>query len=50
MIKEKIYENWLKNKLTDLYGKKCKDFEQGCACCQAWDIYETIIADRKGEI
>ena len=48
--KEKEYEYWLENRIENLYGKRCPDYENGCACCQAWSVYEIIIADRKGEL
>ncbi len=47
---EKAYERWLKNKVERLYGKRCPDYENGCGCCQAWSVYDTIIAERKGGV
>ena len=35
-------EWWLENSIEELYGKRCPDFNKDCACCQAWDIYDTI--------
>ena len=45
-----MHECWLEELLEKLYGKKCKDYNKGCACCQAWDIYETIIDHNRGKI
>ena len=38
-------ESWLEKMIEELYGKKCKDYEPGCPCCQAWSIYRTIIEE-----
>jgi len=45
---EAMHENWLEQTIEKLYGKKCKDYNKNCACCQAWDIYNTIIEDNRG--
>tara|TARA_Y100000034_G_C6894699_1_gene412284 strand:+ start:867 stop:1256 length:390 start_codon:yes stop_codon:yes gene_type:complete len=45
---EAIHENWLEETIEKLYGKKCKDYNKNCACCQAWEIYNTIIEDNRG--
>jgi len=47
---EAKHEAWLKQKIKRLYGKKCPDFEKGCYCCQAWDIYQTITDENKGKL
>lgn len=44
------HESWLEDKIETLYGKRCKDFEMSCGCCEAWGVYDTIVADRKGEL
>src|SRR3989344_7899862 len=33
---------WLEQTIENLYGKRCKDFEKNCGCCQAWNVYDTI--------
>ena len=25
------------------YGKRCPDFEERCACCVAWNLYDRLI-------
>jgi hypothetical protein len=25
------------------YGKRCKEFCKGCACCEAWVLYDRLI-------
>ncbi|MBI1972953.1 hypothetical protein HYS50_03030 [Candidatus Woesearchaeota archaeon] len=47
---EASHESWLEELLEKLYGKKCKDYEKSCACCQAWSIYETIIDHNRGRL
>lgn len=47
---EEKYEKWLKKKLKELYGEKCPDYEDRCACCKAWSVYDSIIADNRGEL
>ena len=47
---EAMYECWLEQTIEKLYGKRCSDYEKGCACCQAWDIYDTIIDENKGKL
>lgn len=47
---EAMYEYWLENMIEKLYGKRCSDYEKGCACCQAWDLYDTIIDKNRGRI
>ncbi len=41
---------WLEEMIEKLYGKRCKDYEGGCACCQAWDVYDTIRDELKSEL
>ncbi len=40
-------ESWLEKMIEKLYGKKCKDYEPGCACCQAWELYNNIVEEGK---
>lgn len=47
---EAMHENWLEEMIEKLYGERCKDYEPGCACCQAWDVYDTIIKENRGEL
>jgi hypothetical protein len=47
---EAIHESWLEDTLEKLYGAKCKDYEKNCACCQAWNIYETIKEHNREEL
>lgn len=47
---EAMHENWLEEMIERLYGKRCKDYEPGCACCQAWNVYDTIIEENRGEL
>lgn len=41
------HESWLEEMIEELYGKKCKDYEPGCACCQAWELYDNIVEEGK---
>ncbi len=43
-------ESWLEWKIEDLYGARCPDYEKDCACCRAWDVYDNIIQDNRGEL
>lgn len=47
---EASHESWLEESLEKLYGKKCKDYEKDCGCCQAWHVYETIIDHNRGRL
>ncbi len=33
---------WLEDLLEKLYGARCKDCDSGCACCQAWGVYDAV--------
>lgn len=44
------HETWLEQLLEKLYGRKCKDYEKDCGCCQAWTVYETIIDHNRGRL
>src|SRR3989338_6964287 len=37
-----MHEAWLEETIENLYGKRCKDYEPACACCQAWNVYDVI--------
>ncbi|MBU0662852.1 MAG: hypothetical protein ABH854_00930 [Candidatus Diapherotrites archaeon] len=39
------HECWLEEKIEKLFGERCKDFEQGCAVCEAWSVYDAIRED-----
>ena len=47
---ETAHESWLEEKIEALYGKRCNDVEPSCGCCDAWSVYDTIIADRRGKL
>ncbi len=39
--KDKVFFNWM----VETYGKRCKDFEVGCACCEGWLLYDKLIQE-----
>lgn len=47
---EAAHEWWLEEILEKLYGEKCPDYEKDCACCQAWNVYDTIIEKNRGRL
>ncbi len=47
---EAMNESWLEEIIEKLYGKKCKDYNKGCACCQAWSVYDMIIDYNRGRL
>jgi hypothetical protein len=47
---EAMHENWLEEIIGKLYGKRCKDYEAGCPCCEAWNIFDTIIEENRGKL
>ena len=49
-FEESAHECWLEQITEKLYGEKCKDYEKGCACCQAWSVYDTIIDHNRGRL
>ena len=49
-FEESSHECWLEEKLVELYGKKCRDYEKECACCEAWSIYNPIIQNNRGKL
>lgn len=44
---EAMHECWLEEILKKLYGQRCPDYEKNCGCCQAWNVYDTIIAENR---
>lgn len=40
---EGVHDAWLEEKIEELYGERCLDYEAGCPCCQAWSLYDIII-------
>ncbi|KKL07038.1 hypothetical protein LCGC14_2590020, partial [marine sediment metagenome] len=38
---DKILFNWM----VEIYGKRCLDFQKGCACCEAWVLYDKLIQE-----
>jgi len=49
--KEKVMKIDLKKKelfkwVAEIYGKRCKEFMKGCACCEAWVLYDRLIQDK----
>ena len=44
-FEEAEHECWLEDKLENLFGKRCPDFEAGCGACQAWQMYDIIRED-----
>lgn len=37
----KVLFNWVKT----IYGKRCPEIEEGCACCIAWNLYDRLVQD-----
>ena len=38
---------WLKEKISDFYGDRCKDECEDCYLCQAWKFYDEIEEDEE---
>jgi hypothetical protein len=49
-FEEASHEDWLEQTLIELYGERCPDYEKGCACCEAWEVYDTIIDANRGKL
>ena len=47
---EATHEDWLEQMIGKLYGKKCPDYVKECGCCQAWDVYQTIIGENRRKL
>lgn len=47
---EAICEDWLEQKITELYGKRCSDYEPHCTLCSAWFLYDQILGDDKEKL
>lgn len=47
---EAMHECWLEETIEKLFGNRCKKFNKDCACCQAWNIHDTIIDDNRGKL
>jgi|SRR3989338_1464750 len=47
---ESMHESWLENIIEKLYGKKCKDYEDGCGCCRAWGVFDIIIEENRSRL
>lgn len=47
---EGCFESNLEEKIENLFGKRCKDFEPNCTICNAWLVYDTIIKDNRGKL
>lgn len=47
---EASHEGWLEEILEKLFGKKCREYEKGCACCEAWSVYDTIVDANRGRL
>jgi len=47
---ESMHESWLEKMIEELYGKRCPDHEKQCACCSAWNLYDTIIDANRGRL
>ncbi len=40
---EGYHESWLEDTIKMLFGSRCKTNNKNCTCCQAWDVYDSII-------
>jgi len=47
---EALHESWLEETLEKLFGKRCREYVQGCGCCEAWFLYDTIIDANRGRL
>jgi hypothetical protein len=41
LVKRKNF--FIEEALKEYYGIKCEDFEENCACCQAWKEYDSLV-------
>ena len=44
------HATWLEETIEELYGKRCIDYDAGCACCQAWNVFDTIRDEVNGQL
>jgi hypothetical protein len=35
--------NLVEEAMTDYWGEKCDEYEQGCPVCDAWRQYENLV-------
>ena len=35
--------NLVEQAITEHWGEKCPEYEQGCVVCQAWREYENLV-------
>lgn len=45
---EAAHESCLEETIEKLFGKRCRDYANGCACCEAWFVYDTLIDTNRG--
>jgi hypothetical protein len=38
------------NLLTDQFGNRCDEFEDGCPCCQRWKAFDDLFANPHEEL
>ena len=31
--------------LTSLYGERCPEYQEGCACCEVWRAFDIVFAE-----
>jgi hypothetical protein len=44
MKKQELDEKGILYKwVQDCYGQRCKHFEDSCACCVAWGLYDRLV-------
>jgi len=34
--------NKIKEAITNYFGKRCGEYEKGCACCEAWKQFDEL--------
>lgn len=39
--------NLIEEALTDQWGERCPDYVAGCPCCDAWKLYDDLVAKPK---
>ena len=43
---EALHVGWLEETIEKLFGKRCPDYAKGCPCCEAWNIFDTILKEK----